>query len=103
MSQQISPRISAPKSPIGYLIITHDNSYNKIRPLANWKSQKKFKTTVGKLCQISDQSNTGIRNYLRDAYNNGRRLIRDSNDRYHLVFEYGGQVFYCKFNAGATG
>jgi len=36
------------------------------------------------------------------AYNNGRRLIRDSNNRYHLVFESGSEIFYRRSNIGGT-
>jgi len=36
------------------------------------------------------------------AYNNGRRLIRDGNNRYHLVFESCGEIFYRRSNIGGT-
>jgi len=36
------------------------------------------------------------------AYNNGRRLIRDDNNRFHLVFESGGEIFYRRSNVGGT-
>ena len=39
---------------------------------------------------------------LTTAYNNGRRLIRDGNNRYHLVFESGGEIFYCRSNVGGS-
>jgi len=36
------------------------------------------------------------------AYNNGRRLVRDSNNRYHLVYESGGEIIYRRTNVGGT-
>ena len=39
---------------------------------------------------------------LATAYNNGRRLIRDGNNRYHLLFESGGEIFYCRSNVGGS-
>jgi len=62
--------LAPPPIPIGYLIITHDNFYNNILPLANWKNKKGFLTTVTKLSEINPQTNTGIRNYILNAYNN---------------------------------
>ncbi len=36
------------------------------------------------------------------AYNNGRRLVRDSNNRYHLLYESGGEIIYRRTNVGGT-
>lgn len=36
------------------------------------------------------------------AYNNGRRLLRDANNRYHLIFASGGEIFYRRSNIGGT-
>ena len=36
------------------------------------------------------------------AYNNGRRLNRDSGNHYHLVFGSGGETFYRKSTAGGA-
>ncbi len=51
-----------------YLIITHDNFYNFVRPLAEWKNR------TGMTCRIVKLSETGsspdaIRNYIVNAYN----------------------------------
>ncbi len=51
-----------------YLIITYDNYYNAIQPLAEWKTKK------GMLCRVvktseTGTSNTQIRNYIVNAYN----------------------------------
>jgi hypothetical protein len=51
-----------------YLIITNDNYYNAIQPLAEWKTKK------GMLCRVVKTSETGalntqIRNYILNAYN----------------------------------
>lgn len=54
-----------------YLIITHDNFYNAIQPLANWKHQKGLPTKVLKLSEINatPESLVRIRNYIVNAYN----------------------------------
>ncbi len=36
------------------------------------------------------------------AYNTGRRLIHDSNNRYHLVFQSGGEIFYRRSDSGGN-
>ena len=51
-----------------YLIITHDNFYNAIQPLAEWKHRKGMRTKVVRLSQIGS-STTQIRNYVESAYN----------------------------------
>jgi len=55
---------------IGFLIITHDNFYDKIQPFVSWMTRKKYKTAIKKLSELSDQTNTGIRDFIRYAYNN---------------------------------
>jgi hypothetical protein len=52
-----------------YLIITHDDYFNAIKPLAEWKTQKGCKAKVVKLSEIGSDS-TQIRNYIVNAYNN---------------------------------
>ncbi|MCK4250550.1 T9SS type A sorting domain-containing protein [candidate division WOR-3 bacterium] len=52
-----------------YLIITHDNFYDAIQPLAQWKHKKGMRTKVVKLSEIGSDS-TQIKNYITDAYNN---------------------------------
>ncbi|MCK4672884.1 hypothetical protein KAT67_02755, partial [candidate division WOR-3 bacterium] len=52
-----------------YLIITHDNFYDAIQPLAQWKHKKGMRTKVVKLSDIGSDS-TQIKNYITDAYNN---------------------------------
>ncbi len=51
-----------------YLIITHDNFYNDIMPLATWKHKKGMRTKVVPLSQIGS-STTAIKNYVTNAYN----------------------------------
>jgi len=51
-----------------YLIITHDNFYNDILPLAQWKHKKGMRTKVVKLSQIGSSS-TQIKSYITNAYN----------------------------------
>ena len=59
---------SAQETGARYLVITHDNFYNDILPLAEWKHKKGMKTKVVKLSQIGSTS-TAIKNYVSNAYN----------------------------------
>ncbi|MGB3480022.1 MAG: C25 family cysteine peptidase [bacterium] len=51
-----------------YLIITHDDYYDALKPLANWKTQKGVKAKIVKLSEIGSDS-TQIRSYVINAYN----------------------------------
>lgn len=52
-----------------YLIITHDDFYNAVLPLAEWKHKKGMMSKVVKLSETG--SSTGeIRDYIVNAYNN---------------------------------
>jgi len=51
-----------------YLIITHDNFYNDIQPLAEWKHKKGMRTKVVTLSQIGSTSSQ-IKSYIQNAYN----------------------------------
>jgi hypothetical protein len=50
-----------------YLIITHDNFYEAIQPLAQWKNRTGLRTKVVKLSEIGS-STSQIRNYIMIAY-----------------------------------
>ncbi len=52
-----------------YLIITHDNYYDAVLPLAEWKTLKGMKSKVVKLSDIGSSAYE-IRNYVLNAYNN---------------------------------
>lgn len=52
-----------------YLIITADNFYNDIQPLAQWKHRKGMRTKVVTLSQTGS-TQAQIRNYIANAYNN---------------------------------
>ncbi len=52
-----------------YLIITHDNFYNAVLPLVEWKQKKGMKSTIVRLSEIGADS-VAIRNYVINAYNN---------------------------------
>ncbi|UCG90867.1 MAG: hypothetical protein JSV97_07190, partial [candidate division WOR-3 bacterium] len=60
MAQEIGAR---------YLIITHDNFYDAILPLAEWKHKKGMKVKVTKLSEIGSTP-SAIRNHVVYAYNN---------------------------------
>jgi hypothetical protein len=51
-----------------YLIITHDNFYNAIQPLAEWKHRKGMRAKVAKLSQIGSSAYE-IHNYVQTAFN----------------------------------
>jgi hypothetical protein len=51
-----------------YLIITHDDFYDAIQPLAQWKHNKGLKTKVVKLSEIGSSSSQ-IKTYVDNAYN----------------------------------
>ncbi|HEC78924.1 MAG TPA: hypothetical protein ENI34_07260, partial [candidate division WOR-3 bacterium] len=51
-----------------YLIITHDDFYNKIKPFARWKTTKGLKTKIVKLSDIGNGPEQ-IKNYITDVYN----------------------------------
>jgi hypothetical protein len=59
---------SAQETGARYLVITHDNFYNDILPLAQWKHKKGMKTKIARLSEIGSSS-TDIRNYILNAYN----------------------------------
>ena len=52
-----------------YLIITHDNFYDAVLPLAEWKHKKGMRTKVVKLSEIGSSS-SNIQEYVQDAYDN---------------------------------
>jgi hypothetical protein len=54
-----------------YLIITHDNFYDAIQPLAQWKHKKGIPTKVVRLSEIgaAPESIARIKNYIVNAYN----------------------------------
>ncbi|MCK4252517.1 T9SS type A sorting domain-containing protein [candidate division WOR-3 bacterium] len=52
-----------------YLIITHDNFYDAIQPIAQWKHKKGLRTKVVKLSQIGSSASQ-IKTYITNAYNN---------------------------------
>jgi hypothetical protein len=50
-----------------YLIITHDNFYDAIQPLAEWKHKKGLRTKIARLSEIGS-SQSQIRTYIQNAY-----------------------------------
>jgi len=69
----VSPwqRINGISNGAKYLIITHDNFYDAIQPLAQWKQKKGIKTKVVKLSELNaaPESLVRIKNYIVNAYN----------------------------------
>ncbi len=52
-----------------YLIITHDNFYDNILPLAEWKHKRGMEVEIAKLSVIGSSS-SAIDTYITDAYDN---------------------------------
>ncbi len=52
-----------------YLIITHDDFYEAVKPLAEWKTALGLKSKIVRLSEIGSDS-VSIRNYVVNAYNN---------------------------------
>ncbi len=60
--------LSAQETGARYLIITHDDFYDAIRPLAQWKHKKGMRTQVVRLSEIGYTANE-IQAYVENAYN----------------------------------
>ncbi|MEO0076210.1 MAG: C25 family cysteine peptidase, partial [candidate division WOR-3 bacterium] len=83
-----------------YLIITHDNFYDAILPLAQWKHKKGVPTKVVKLSDLNatPESIIRIKNYIINAYNTwsprpeyillvgGPQFIRSNQNKYDDYF-----------------
>jgi hypothetical protein len=84
-----------------YLIITSNSFYNQIKPLADWKQRKGYRTTIINTSSIPGGPNaTNIRNYIRYAYMTWDPkptyllLVGDANSippSYKTVHPYSGQ------------
>lgn len=61
--------IFAQQTGARYLIISHDNFYDQVVPLAEWKHKKGMRTKLVRLSEIGS-SQTQIRDYISDAYFN---------------------------------
>jgi hypothetical protein len=59
----------APGLPIGYLIITHQDFYDNIAPLVEWKTRKGFEVTVLQVPDIGSTT-TAIKDSIQSAYDN---------------------------------
>lgn len=55
-----------------YLIITPDMFVEEVKPLADWKHRKGFRTYVATLKEVGGNTEQAIRAYIEDAYSNGR-------------------------------
>jgi len=51
-----------------YLIITRDNFYQTVQPLAQWKNKKGVMTKVVKLSEIGGNNPEAIKSYISDVY-----------------------------------
>jgi hypothetical protein len=71
-----------------YLIITHDDFYEAVLPLAEWKTQKGMLARVVKTSEIGS-SQYQIKNFISDAYNNWEippEYVLLVGDQYHIPF-----------------
>jgi len=60
--------VSAQDIGARYLVITHDDFYEAVQPLAEWKHKKGMRTKTVKLSEIGSTA-LEIRNYIVNAYN----------------------------------
>ncbi|MFQ6103177.1 MAG: C25 family cysteine peptidase [Candidatus Glassbacteria bacterium] len=60
--------MTLPPSPVGYLIITHDDFTAGLDEFVSLKEQKGLDVTVTPLSDISPSTPTGIQTYIREAY-----------------------------------
>ncbi|MEO0108484.1 MAG: C25 family cysteine peptidase, partial [candidate division WOR-3 bacterium] len=61
-----------PTSPLtgSYLIIAHDSFYDDVRPLADWKQRKGWRTKLVRTSEIGGQDSAHVYNYIHDGYLN---------------------------------
>ncbi len=59
--------VAAQETGARYLVITHDNYYDAIQPLAQWKHKKGMKTEVKRLSEIGSTQEQ-IKAYIQNAY-----------------------------------
>jgi hypothetical protein len=64
--EQVKPRYESDQRG-KYLIVTHDNYYDSILPLAEWKHRAGMEVEIAKLSWIGSSA-TAIRNYIQTAY-----------------------------------
>jgi hypothetical protein len=60
---------NASSSPLGYLIITHQNFYPALADFVEWKTRKGFQVTVAQVPEIGSTPEE-IKAYVQDAYQN---------------------------------
>lgn len=67
----ISLELGLAQAGAKYLIISHDNFFNAIQPLAQWKHKKGLPTSVVKLSEFNatPESLSAIKRYISNAYN----------------------------------
>ena len=71
-----------------YLLITPDQYYDAVLPLAEWKHKKGMMTKIAKLSEIGEHA-SDIKSYIRNAYNNWiprPEYILLVGDRYALPY-----------------
>ncbi|UCC11512.1 MAG: T9SS type A sorting domain-containing protein [candidate division WOR-3 bacterium] len=86
----ISCTLYAQETGARYLIITHDDFYEAIEPLARWKTQKGLKTRIAALSETGSDS-TEIRSYIMNAYNTWQprpEYVLFVGSKYHITFPY---------------
>lgn len=84
----MSEFLTARQTGARYLIITHDDYYDAISSLANWKTQKGLKAKIVRLSEIGSDS-IQIRNYIVNAYNTWEikpEYLLLVGDKYQLPF-----------------
>lgn len=104
LNHQLLPRSYAPLQGEGarYIIITHDNYYDAILPLAEWKNKKGMKTEVAKLSEIGSSASE-IKAYIQNAYDNWDippEYVLLVGDTEYLPAYYGSDNYYATLDGG---
>ncbi len=97
----ISPLLTHTRAQTGarLLIITHDDYYNALKPLAEWKHQIGLKAKLIRLSEIGSDTNQ-IRSFIVDAYNSWPirpEYVLLVGNHYQIgwfQFDYQGQISY---------
>ncbi len=85
-----------------YLIVTHDNYYDSILPLAEWKHRSGNEVEIAKLSQIGSSASQ-IRAYIQDAYDTWEvrpLYILLVGDTEQLPTSSGSDDYYAKLAGG---
>ncbi|MBD3348356.1 MAG: T9SS type A sorting domain-containing protein [Candidatus Eisenbacteria bacterium] len=83
-----------------YVIITHDDYYSAVQPLAEWKHMRGMEVELAKLSQIGSSASS-IKSYIQNAYNSWPsppEFVLLVGDTEQLPTGSGGDDYYAKLS-----